>query len=400
MKHLKKLTYVLLTIVLLVSCEKETVTEPEIFNEVQQKKELNDFQSIAEAIETGFDLNTYINSLPKNESKSVKSAFTKRTEDSGLQFFMNEEDFPCSNLPLEDFEEASVSNGNVVTFDAPLDENTDNGVFSQGDILPEVVFTVSGAGTNLFVAIGSGVVGNNFKLFGPNSFADDLTINFTANNVYNVSMDVFVGYNGGDVELEIFGNSGSLGSTIVNAASNGTFIGFESNEPIKRIEFLAPIGELIDNLSFGTCDSDGDGIFDIEDNCPDTANANQEDYDNDSMGDACDDDDDNDGKIDTKDNHPFSSMNRTIEIDNCRPDIENMMVKRGTNMQDEINDVIQLVNAMEDVSDARRTSRFKSKMYFIVNNWKSKYRLIDVREKRRILDCVNNATYPFNDRPQ
>ena len=36
-------------------------------------------------------------------------------------------------------------------------------------------------------------------------------------------------------------------------------------------------------------------------------------------------------------------------------------------------------------------------MYFIVNNWKSKYRLIDVREKRRILDCVNNATYPFID---
>ncbi len=117
------------------------------------------------------------------------------------------------------------------------------------------------------------------------------------------------------------------------------------------------------------------------------------------MGDVCDDDDDNDGKIDTKDNHPFSSMYRSIIIDNCWPDIANMMVKRGTNMQDEINDVIDLVNAMEDVSDNRRTSRFKSKMYFIVNNWRYKYRLIDNSEKRAILNCVNNASYPFNDGP-
>ena len=92
-------------------------------------------------------------------------------------------------------------------------------------------------------------------------------------------------------------------------------------------------------------------------------------------------------------------MNRNIEIDGCWPNIENMMVKRGTNMQDEINDVINLVNAMEDVSDSRRTNRFKSKMYFIVNNWKYKYRLIDNSEKRSIMNCVNNASYPFNEGP-
>ena len=38
MKHLKKLTYLLLTITLLVSCEKETDALPEIFNESTEVK--------------------------------------------------------------------------------------------------------------------------------------------------------------------------------------------------------------------------------------------------------------------------------------------------------------------------------------------------------------------------
>ena len=68
-------------------------------------------------------------------------------------------------------------------------------------------------------------------------------------------------------------------------------------------------------------------------------------------------------------------------------------------MQDEIQDVINLVNAMADVSDIRRTNRFKNKMYFIVNNWKFKYRLIDSSEKRQIMKCIANAAYPFIDKP-
>ena len=36
-------------------------------------------------------------------------------------------------------------------------------------------------------------------------------------------------------------------------------------------------------------DSDGDGINDIVDNCDDTVNPNQEDYDFDGYGDICDD---------------------------------------------------------------------------------------------------------------
>ncbi|MFH2054924.1 MAG: S8 family serine peptidase [bacterium] len=51
-------------------------------------------------------------------------------------------------------------------------------------------------------------------------------------------------------------------------------------------------------------DSDGDGIYDPCDNCGGTANAAQDDYDYDGLGDLCDPDDDNDGWND--------------EVDNCR----------------------------------------------------------------------------------
>jgi len=52
------------------------------------------------------------------------------------------------------------------------------------------------------------------------------------------------------------------------------------------------------DLNIGT-DSDGDGVLDSLDNCPDDPNPGQEDTDGDGLGDACDDDDDNDVFSDT-----------------------------------------------------------------------------------------------------
>ncbi len=48
-------------------------------------------------------------------------------------------------------------------------------------------------------------------------------------------------------------------------------------------------------------DSDGDGVGNLDDNCPGTANADQSDIDGDNIGDVCDDDLDGDGKLNDND---------------------------------------------------------------------------------------------------
>ena len=54
-------------------------------------------------------------------------------------------------------------------------------------------------------------------------------------------------------------------------------------------------------------DPDGDGLGTVCDNCPDLANLDQADLDGDGAGDVCDDDDDDDGELDTTDNCPVDA---------------------------------------------------------------------------------------------
>ncbi len=62
-------------------------------------------------------------------------------------------------------------------------------------------------------------------------------------------------------------------------------------------------------------DDDGDGVINVNDNCPATANPSQVDTDGLGGGDACDEDDDNDGVDDADDNCPLTPNSSQLDCD-------------------------------------------------------------------------------------
>ena len=75
-------------------------------------------------------------------------------------------------------------------------------------------------------------------------------------------------------------------------------------------------------------DEDGDGVGDEADNCPFVPNASQLNTDGDGLGDACDDDDDNDGVLDVNDTCDRGELGWTSSVatdhdgDGCRDSVE------------------------------------------------------------------------------
>ncbi len=82
---------------------------------------------------------------------------------------------------------------------------------------------------------------------------------------------------------------------------------FVSQEGVVIDDFVIS-GDLIDDM-------DGDGINNVEDNCPLMSNADQADMDDDGIGDVCDDDVDGDGILDVDDNCPLMSNADQADMD-------------------------------------------------------------------------------------
>ncbi len=77
----------------------------------------------------------------------------------------------------------------------------------------------------------------------------------------------------------------------------------------------APADGFATGPSCGPKDSDGDGVVDTKDNCPNDKNAGQNDTDGDGKGDACDADDDDDGVKDDVDNCPSDKNASQLDTD-------------------------------------------------------------------------------------
>lgn len=97
------------------------------------------------------------------------------------------------------------------------------------------------------------------------------------------------------------------------APNHAVFESSETNNALS-IEFTAP--------GCGA-DSDQDGVCDNADFCPFTADPVNNDSDNDGVGDACEDDDDNDGWLDVDDCEPRNPFVHPGAAENCRDGVDN-----------------------------------------------------------------------------
>ncbi len=108
----------------------------------------------------------------------------------------------------------------------------------------------------------------------------------------------------------------------------------------------------------GAVDTDGDGIYDDQDNCPSVANPLQEDTDNDGLGDICDDDDDNDNVTDANDNCPLlanpDQLNNDLDEkgDACDQDDDNDAIGDLVDNCPFVNNPTQLDTDKDGLGDA------------------------------------------------
>lgn len=108
-------------------------------------------------------------------------------------------------------------------------------------------------------------------------------------------------------------------------------------------------------------------------------------------------DSDNDGFCDSVDAHPNSNLTEVFSINGCYPDVENVQAGNGSTMTDQLDSLIEDINAQYTGDNYRTLHRkFTTELSKLSYYW-YKNRLITSKERSKIGACAWNATIPMQD---
>jgi len=157
---------------------------------------------------------------------------------ASLTFYSSRASFNAAipGATLENFELGAIGFGGAASCPSPLDKNSNNGVFSPGQIKDGVRFVGQNdpGFTDFYLGNGWGP----YTTIGLSSVytGTGIAMEFTDPNIHSVGLDILQNFGSGDTVVSIYSTSGLLNSEVFSVTDwQGTFYGFSSTDVITKV---------------------------------------------------------------------------------------------------------------------------------------------------------------------
>lgn len=264
-----------------------------------------------------------------------------------VTFFNDQTTFTAAapGLTLEDFENGPAP-GQLIGCLSTLSNATPGACYPAGELVDGFTFSATPGVT---VALGPGIVpANPTTWVAADLFAAGSFFEFTEPDVFAVGFELF-SFFGAPITVSVYGDGGALLGTAIHPVG-ATFFGVKTDATITRVEASAGAVATYDNLQFGSgiIDTDGDGIPDDDDACPN------------------------------------SDLTLTVVIDGCDSGVDNSLGADGCTISDLVGECAVGVS---------NHGQFVRCVSFLTNGLK-KAGIISGRDKGAIMSCAAQSDIP------